>query len=388
MLRITITYLAFAGIAVGFVACAEHNGSTSTVCQNDEVKRQLFEKYVVPKTTACQRCHGVSQSPLFATTDKDVAYAAAASLLDGKPSRFEVRSGNGHCGSDCNNNAPFVAAMDAYRAELGGVCTNAAAAYPYRSTSVSTSTLRTDGRDTPFTVTFSNATGAMADFVIVVQMRKLLDDPGNCAITRLQYRSPSGNFKVNGAQIWPDGQFDAGLKNYMGVLGKARVTTGTSTADLYLLTQRLACPDEIAVALNVEPVENFPPDGGNNAAAFAYFRDNVYPILTAPTRCISCHQKGHPSLSYTTNDDPPVTLPPGSPSGGGVYGKASSKIYLLDPESSTLVRKPADIPGKPVLPHQGTKTDTNGNPLLSAADIQTFLTWIRMERDAAYPPSP
>jgi len=63
-------------------------------------------------TKNCAQCHGSSQAPLFAVSDVNAAYTAAATVVDfSDPAGSEVAAyaGNGHCGvSNCNGQTQTV----------------------------------------------------------------------------------------------------------------------------------------------------------------------------------------------------------------------------------------------------------------------------------------
>jgi len=372
--RVIHLYL-LAVLTIVIAACAEHSGSEVADCANDALKRSLFEKHVVPELNRCTRCHGGSQSPLFRSADSEVAYAAASSPLNGEPSTFEIRAGNGHCGSDCTDNTGVVAAMTAFRDGLGGACSHSTGTFALRSTSASLETIPVNGTPARITVTFPTATGPVATFKMVLEIRRVLEGTtpnGNCTIKQILYNSNDGNVEVAGVQLWPDDEVDDDLRNYIGITGAGRKTTGNVTPVLFGMTQSMECPSTLAVAINAKEVPSFPPTGINEAAR-AYFIANVMPIIADPARCISCHRTGN-RYSFTTADAVPVAL-----SSNAFHQKAMERVYVLVPSASPLLRRPVDLPGQTVLAHGGGKLNAAGLPHLNQTEINLFLNWMNQE---------
>lgn len=82
-----------------------------------------YTKSRPPDRTACANCHGTGQGPLFAIADFNAAYPAAQLLLNGKPSRLQVKAGDRHCGNNCNDGAAMGQAVAAYVAAMSAAPT-------------------------------------------------------------------------------------------------------------------------------------------------------------------------------------------------------------------------------------------------------------------------
>jgi cytochrome c553 len=359
-------------------ACAEHGGTTAVVCENDARKRELYERHVVPAMGACIRCHGSSQAPLFLSQNREVAYTAVSSRLSGNPSILEVRAGNNHCGPDCGNAAPVVAAMNNYRVALGGTCSENSGDFAFRSATAALTTVPMNGNEGTVSLTFPQAPGAIGQLQVNLIMRRVLNadntPSGTCIIRRITYRSPGGNVRVDGLQLWPDENVDHTLRNYLALVGAARITAPNAVAALLFgMRQELACPTSIAVAINGQEVESFPPTGVNPVAR-AFFLENVRPIIRA--NCISCHRRDGTTTnrySFTNNDG--VEL-----GDDAFYNRALERSQVTFPASSPLLRRPVDMPNQPVLTHGGGKTKPNSTaPHLTQAEITVILNWLNQE---------
>jgi cytochrome c553 len=363
---------------LSLAACAEHAGTTAAaVCENDARKRELYERHVVGALGACVRCHGTSQAPLFLSQDRAVAYAAVATRLSGNPSILETRAGNNHCGPDCGNAAPVVAAMNNYRVALGGTCSESSGEFAFRSTTGALTTVPMDGNEGNVSLSFPQAPGAIGQLQLILVIRRVLENntpTGRCIIRRINYRSPGGNVRVDGVQLWPDENVDHGLRNYLALVGAARITAPNAAAPLLFgVPQHLPCPTSIAVAINAQQVESFPSTGVNPVAR-AFFLENVRPILRA--NCISCHRRGDTvNNRYSFTDNQGVEL-----GDDAFYNRALERAQITFPETSPLLRRPVDMPNQPVLPHGGGKTKPNStDPHLTAAEIAVILNWLNQE---------
>jgi hypothetical protein len=105
---------------------------------------QVFQSgFYAFATKNCAQCHGSTQTPLFAVSDVNAAYTAAATVVDfSDPAGSEVAvyAGNGHCGvSNCNGQTQTVVPLiQAW-----------ATAEANAATSTTTTTTTTDGGSDP-----------------------------------------------------------------------------------------------------------------------------------------------------------------------------------------------------------------------------------------------
>lgn len=173
--------------------------SLNSTCQPELSSELLtaFENsvYVVTQSR-CVSCHGASQSPRFAVADSAAALQVSQPLMSGSPSRFDVKSGDGHCGANCGNSPQMRTAIDSYRAFVATI--------PSPSCSTTSDTV-SNGTDPTGTAPVTPVTGQQ------------VYDSYCMGCHRLGTYDTSGSPNLSGHEGDIDGKFSPGIRGHKSI---------------------------------------------------------------------------------------------------------------------------------------------------------------------------